>query len=174
MRMSFVAAACLFVAAAPAAAQTSASTPEQLSNVYACSDVQQDAERLRCFDEAVGRLRQAQSAGQVVAVDSAQARAVEQEAFGFNLPPLSRLLPGLQDGDERVENVQATVARIRGASGGLAIFEMENGQIWAQVEPQPSRNVRVGDVVTIERAALGSFRLISPRGGMGHRVRRQN
>ena len=70
--------------------------------------------------------------------------------------------------------VQATVVRIRGAREGLAIFEMENGQIWAQVEPQPSRNVRVGDVVTIERGALGSFRLISPRGGMAHRVRRQN
>ena len=174
MRTAFVAAACLFVAAAPAAAQTQAPTPEPLSNVYACADVQPDAERLRCYDQAVGLLRQAQTQGQVVAVDTEQARAVEREAFGFNLPPLSRLLPGLQDGGDRVENVQATVVRIRGAREGLAIFEMENGQIWAQVEPQPSRNVRVGDVVTIERGALGSFRLISPRGGMAHRVRRQN
>ena len=173
MRMAFVATA-LLVAASPAAAQTQPSTPESLSNVYACSDVQPDAERLRCYDEAVGHLRQAQTTGQVVAVDAEQARVVEQEAFGFNLPPLARLLPGLRDGGDPVENVQARVVRIRGARDGIAIFEMENGQIWVQVEPQPSRNVRVGDVVTIERAALGSFRLISPRGGMGHRVRRQN
>ena len=174
MRMAIVAAACVLAGTAPAVAQTQNATPEPLSNVYACADIQQDAERLQCFDQAVGRLRQAQSAGQVVAVDTEQARAVEQEAFGFNLPPLSRLLPGLQDGGDRVDNVQATVVRIRGAREGLAVFEMENGQVWTQVEPQPSRNVRVGDVVTIERGALGSFRLISPRGGMAHRVRRQN
>jgi hypothetical protein len=33
--------------------------------------------------------------------------------------------------------------------------------------------VHVGDIITIRRAALGSFMLISPRGGAGHRVRRE-
>ena len=175
MRMAFVAAACLFAAALPALAQTEPSprTPETLGAVYSCTEIQNDAERLRCFDDAVRHLRQAQTQGQVVAVDREQARSVAQESFGFNLPSLSRLLPNLQGSEERIENVQATVTRIRTSPDGYSTFEMEGGQVWTQVEPQSARNVRVGDIVTIERAALGSFRLISPRGGRGHRVRRQ-
>lgn len=175
MRTAFLAAAWMILAAVPAFAQTSPATPtpETLSAVYTCTDVQDDAERLRCYDDAVRRLRQAQTQGEVVAVDRQQARSVAQESFGFHLPSLSRLLPDLSGGDEPIENVQATVARIRTSPDGYSTFEMEGGQVWTQVEPQSARNVRVGDVVTIERAALGSFRLISSRGGRGHRVRRQ-
>jgi hypothetical protein len=173
MKVVLTAAAILFATATIAAAQTPPPTPETLTNVYSCADIQADAERLRCYDDAVRALRQAQTQGQVVAVDREQARSVAQESFGFNLPSLSRLLPNLEGSDEAIENVQATVTRMRTSPDGYTTFEMEGGQVWTQVEPQSSRNVRVGDVVTIQRAALGSFRLISPRGGRGHRVRRQ-
>jgi hypothetical protein len=64
------------------------------------------------------------------------------------------------------------VTRVRVGPTGYHTFEMENGQVWTQVEPANARNVRAGDVVSIRRASLGSFRLISSRGGAGHRVRR--
>ena len=155
-------------------AQTPAPTPQALADVYACAQVQDGAQRLQCYDGAVGRLRQAATQGQVVAVDRAQAEELERDSFGFHLPSLSRLLPTLEGGDREIDNVQMTVARIRVSPHGYHTFVMENGQMWEQVEAQRARNVRVGDVVTIERAALGSFRLVSSRGGAGHRVRRQN
>lgn len=154
-------------------AQTPAPTPQALTDVYSCAQIQDDAQRLQCYDGAVGRLRQAETQGQVVAVDRAQAQEIERDSFGFHLPSLSRLLPNLEGGDDVIDNIEMTVARVRVSPTGYHTFEMENGQTWTQVEPENARNVRAGDVVTIRRAALGSFRLISSRGGAGHRVRRQ-
>jgi hypothetical protein len=171
---TFLVTAVAFAALTPLAqAQTPAPTPQALTDVYSCAQVQDDAQRLQCYDGAVGRLRQAETQGQVVAVDRAQAQEIERDSFGFHLPSLSRLLPNLEGGSDVIDNIEMTVARVRVSPTGYYTFEMENGQIWTQVEPENARNVRAGDTVTIRRAALGSFRLISSRGGSGHRVRRQ-
>lgn len=170
----FALAAAAFVAAfgTSALAQT---TPPAMLDVYSCAQITDDAERLACFDRTVGVLRQAESQGQVVAVDRSQAAEIERDAFGFNLPSLSRILPSLEDDDiEEVSSVEVTVARVSANPLGYHTFVMENDQTWIQIEPQGTRNIRVGDVVTIERASLGSYRLIPSRGGAGHRVRRQN
>jgi hypothetical protein len=172
--MRAVSVAVILFGLAPAAAFAQTATPQALTDVYACAQVQDDAQRLQCYDGAVGRLRQAESTGQVVAVDSAQAREIERDSFGFHLPSLSRLLPNLDGGNREIESVQMTVVGVQANPLGYHTFEMENGQLWKQLEPQRARNVRPGDVVTIERAALGSFRLVSSRGGAGHRVRREN
>ena len=174
MRTIWVTAVAFLALAPAAAAQTSSPTPQAITDVYACAQIQDDAQRLQCYDGAVGRLRQAESQGQVVAVDRAQAAEIERDSFGFHLPSLSRLLPNLEGGDREIDNVQMTVARVSVSPTGYHRFIMDNGQVWEQVEPESARNVRPGDVVTIQRAALGSFRLISSRGGAGHRVRRQS
>jgi hypothetical protein len=174
MRTFLVSAVALAALAPLAQAQTPAPTPQALTDVYSCAQIQDDAQRLQCYDGAVGRLRQAETQGQVVAVDRAQAQEIERDSFGFHLPSLSQLLPNLEGGDEALDNVEMTVARVRVSALGYHTFEMENGQVWTQVEPESARNVRAGDAVTIRRAALGSFRLVSSRGGTGHRVRRQN
>jgi hypothetical protein len=172
MRTILIAAAALGALCSTASAQTPAATPQALTDVYICAQITDDAQRLQCYDGAVGRLRQAETQGQVVAVDRSQAAEIERDSFGFHLPSLSRLLPNLEGGDRTIDNVQMTVASIRTSPLGYHTFVMENGQVWEQVEPQAARNVRAGDTITIERAALGSFRLTSPRGGAGHRVRR--
>jgi hypothetical protein len=37
---------------------------------------------------------------------------------------------------------------------------LENGQTWAFIEPEP--RLRPGDAVTIKRASLGSFLMLTP------------
>jgi hypothetical protein len=173
MRTFLVTAVAFAALASIAQAQTPPPTPQALTDVYTCAQVQDDAQRLQCYDGAVGRLRQAETQGQVVAVDRAQAQEIERDSFGFHLPSISRLLlPNLEGSDDAIDNVEMTVARVRVSPTGYHTFEMENGQVWTQVEPENARNVRTGDVVNIRRASLGSFRLISSRGGAGHRVRR--
>lgn len=173
MRIFLVTAVAVAALIPAAYAQTPAPTPRALTDVYGCAQVQDDAQRLQCYDAAVGRLRQAETQGQVVAVDRAQAAEIERDSFGFNLPSLSRLLPSLGGGDNQIDNVDMVVRSVRVSPLGFATFEMENGQIWVQVEPESARNVRAGDTVTLQRAALGSYRLSPSRGGGGHRVRRQ-
>ncbi|MCC7249854.1 MAG: hypothetical protein IT473_14620 [Lysobacter sp.] len=166
----------LLMCATPALAQTTtaAQTPQALTEVYQCAAITPAEERLACYDAAVGRLRSAETQGRIVAVDREQAATIERESFGFHLPSLSRILPSLNGDSDEVEDVQLTVTRIRARADGTHSFVMDNGQVWTQVEPQDVRNVRAGDTITIERAALGSFRLIGTRGGAGHRVRREN
>lgn len=157
------------------------SAPPATAAVYACADIQGDTERLACFDEAVGRLRQAEMQGRVVTVDRAQVDTLERQAFGFNLPDFARVFPSLASvgGNsasqrESLESVQLEVREVLMRSDGRARFVMTDGQVWEQVLVENARNVRPGDTVTVRRAALGSYMLSPAHSGQAHRVRRQN
>jgi hypothetical protein len=164
-----------WVVASTAVAQTPApATPEAVSAVFACAQVQSDEERLTCYDRAVGNMQRAQTEGDLVAVDREQIQTIQRESFGFSLPSVGRLLPdfGRRDGESFDELEMRIVSVIERANGRYA-FEMENGQTWVQVDAQRVYNVREGDVITVRRAALGSYMLSPSRGGAAHRVRRE-
>ncbi len=175
--MRIVALAVLVSLSLPAAAQTPAeNTPEVLSAAYRCVEIAEDAARLDCYDRAINRLRQAETQGQIVAVDRAQAATIERDAFGFHLPSLATLIPGFggtEGAQADIANVEMEVARVVELANGRHRFVMTNGQIWTQVDPQSVRNVRPGDTITVRRAALGSF-MLSPRHGAAHRIRRES
>lgn len=174
--MRFLSVFMLLLTAQAASAQPATSpapTPEALTNAYRCTEVQDNTARLVCYDEAVGRLRQAETQGQIVALDRERVATLQRESFGFSLPNLTRMMPSLGGGDGTLERVETRVERIISRAYGRHSFVMSNGQTWTQVEPQSASNVRVGDTVAIRQAALGSF-MLSPEHGAGHRVRREN
>jgi hypothetical protein len=151
-----------------------------LGRVYACASIADPDARLACYDQAVGALRSAEEAGSFVSVDRIQVQELEREAFGFSLPSLPRLFGG-RDGDDpaegapamNVDEVQMVVTRISVRGDGRAVFTMDNGQRWTQVQSERVRNLREGDSVTIRRASLGSFFMAPDDGGAGYRVRRE-
>ncbi|MEQ1617993.1 MAG: hypothetical protein ABL883_06575 [Terricaulis sp.] len=173
--MRFLALTLMASFALPAAAQTAEeSTPEALSAAYRCAEISEDAARLACYDRAINRLQEAETQGQIVAVDRAQAATIERDAFGFHLPSLSALIPSFRDADgERTDNVEMQVERVVEHASGRHSFIMSNGQVWIQVESQSARNVRPGDSIRVRRGALGSFILSAGRGA-SHRVRRES
>jgi hypothetical protein len=152
--------------------------PQVLDEVFECRNIADDTARLNCFDRAVGNLQSAEQAGQLVAVDTVQARRIEREAFGFNLPSLTRILPNLigGGGDEApVEDVALTISRVRERGYQRFVFEMENGQVWTSVEAinaNDVRHFRRGAEVTVRSASIGSF-LMSGQYGRAHRVQRE-
>ncbi|MGE0596132.1 MAG: hypothetical protein AB7P07_07200 [Hyphomonadaceae bacterium] len=163
---------CFFALAGPAAAQP-APSPQVLDQVYACANVTDESERLACYDAAVGRLRQAQTSGELVAVDRAQAEELNRDAFGFSLPSLPRIFGGGGDGDDPIDEVSMEIARVQPRPDGKHWIHMTNGQIWAMVDSaQSNRRAREGAQVTVRRAAVGSF-MMSFGGGQAFRVRRQ-
>ncbi len=172
--MRFLAVILVLLCAQAVSAQTAAPpTPEALASVYRCAEVQEDAARLACYDEAVGRLRQAETEGQIVALDRARVATLRRESFGFSLPNFARMIPNLGARADEVERVEMQVDRIFGHADGRHSFVMTNGQTWTQVVSESASNVRPGDTVTIRQAALGSF-MMSPQRGAAHRVRREN
>lgn len=172
MRYAITALVLLFAPAA--AAQTDSGQPprpESLEGVYACAEVSDDAQRLACYDAAVGRMRQAESEGQFVAVDRGQVQTMRRESFGLTLPAITNLFGG---GDnDALDSIELQVERVLPRSDGRHVFVMSDGQRWTQVEPRRASNVRAGDTVTVRRAALGSYMLVGERGGLAHRVRRE-
>jgi len=172
---------CLVALAAPAYGQDMPSpTPGVLDQVYTCATVGDERERLACYDRAVGRLREAQTSGNLVAVDRQQAQEIEREAFGFSLPSLPRLF-GRRDSSsgaasgpaiEQVAELRLEIASVRQQRYGPATFTMTNGQVWQQIDDENPRNARAGGAVTIRRAALASFLMAVDAGGPAIRVRR--
>jgi hypothetical protein len=167
-----------FAAAATASAQAPAGqlgkAPDTLAKVYACADVTRDAERLACFDNAVTALKTAQETGAFAAVDSAQVKELQREAFGFRLPSLPKLaFPTLRQETEATAPVEMnlTIARL-GRADGKTTAIMSNGQVWIIVDSETNRNLRPGADVTIREAALESFLLSFAKGGAALRVRR--
>lgn len=173
--MRFVLASLCFLGfAAPAAAQSGDATPGVLDQVYACASVTGEAERLACYDGAVGRLREAQTSGNLVAVDRAAAQEIEREAFGYSLPNLPRIFGrNVADADALAEMRMEIASIDRPRGGGRAAFTMTNGQVWVQTDETNPRNARVGRTVTVRTAALGTYLMSVEGGGAALRVRRQ-
>lgn len=149
--------------------------PQQLEQAYACRSIANTDERVACYDRAIDQMMAAEQQGQFVAVDRSRVEEAQRESFGFDLPSISNLLPNIRGGgSNELEALQLQVERIITLGDGRRTFVMTNGQRWTLVEAERTGNVRAGDNVTIRNAALGTFMLVSERGGAGHRVRRNN
>ena len=182
MRIVFASLCFVALAVGPAAAQQQTPPPGVLDQVYACADISDEAQRLACYDGAVGRLREAQSSGNLVAVDRQQAEELDRDAFGFSLPSLARLFGGGSDSAssgaaarprfEPIDEMTLEIARVQRRRDGTAIFTMTNGQVWSQIDNENPRNARVGGQVTIRRATMGSYLMSIAAGGPALRVRR--
>lgn len=159
---------------APVAAQTSAPQAQPLGEVFTCADISDGAERLQCYDAAVGRLRSAESQGRIVAVDREQVAALERESFGFNLPSMTSLFSrrATANAGDQLDRIEMQVERIVALPNGRHRFIMSNGQRWVQIEARSASNVDPGDQIAIRRSALGSY-MLSPEHGAAHRVRRE-
>ena len=185
--MRIVLASLAFIAlAGPVAAQqqTEPANPGVLDQVYNCRSIADEAQRLACYDGAVGRLQEAQNTGSLVAVDRGQAQEMDREAFGFQLPSLARIFGGGSSGGnssasastpqfERIDNIQMTIASVTHRRNLPSVFRMTNGQVWVQIDDEVARSVRQGGQVTIQRASMGSYLMRVEAGGPAIRVRRQ-
>jgi|TARA_R100000935_G_scaffold56419_1_gene87916 hypothetical protein len=137
-------------------------------DVYACTSVAEDADRLACYDAAVGRLQEAEAAGDVTTVTRKEVEQVRQDSFGFSIPSLPSLMIGKSD-DNSLTEVVLPVKAVRGARGNLVIT-LENGQVWRQIDSKPLRNNDQTEAQIYE-AALGSFKM-KLDGGIAFRVER--
>jgi hypothetical protein len=133
---------------APACADA---TRDALADIARCSAIGEPAERLRCFDRASPRAKE----------------ALIPKAEDFGKPPPR---------PPEVTQVASTVREFSRTARGRVLFVLDNGQTWRQLEgddaqilePPPGTILKV----TIVRGAFGSYNLaIEGRNGL-IRVRR--
>jgi hypothetical protein len=159
------------LAAPPGLAAEPAARAPAMQSVLDCRAIADGAQRLACFDKAVGDMAKAEQAGDLIAIDRQQRRAVRRQAFGLTLPSLAIFDKG--EKPEDLNRVDVTLARASRTGGGKWVFILDDGAIWRQIddtdlEPPP----RPGQKAVIRRAVLGSYMIHLE--GSAIRVHRDN
>lgn len=135
---------------------------------HPCAAVRVASERLACYDQAFGL--PAEHLEPPVAAAAAAAAAKAGQDFGFSEAE-KRARTTDPDQTALVDRLEAVVAGIGRHGTGEMIVNLDNGQIWMQAESVTSARLRVGDQVTIRKASMGSYQLLTP-GRIAMRVRR--
>src|SRR6185503_7902798 len=133
-------------------------TTETLSEIVRCSGITDSGERLKCFDAAAPRAKNA------LAEQASKEKRGILDWFGFGRPrePITKPeqfgkpAPVLPGGD--INQITATVIEFGYTPRGKAIFILDNGHVWRQIdgddvrviEPDPGRLFKV----TIEIARI--------------------
>jgi hypothetical protein len=138
-----------------------------------CSDLYDDAQRLACYDAAFGkpvRPGAAPVAPQAPAVGQSPAQAPVQSSVqsatrapvapvpGARIaPPVPEPLPA----EKAPSSLTASISSLRRLSDERFVVTLDNGQVWEQLERDRAAEVKVGDRVTVRKAMLGSFVLVT-------------
>ena len=157
------------------------------SDGASCVAVSDDAARLACYDRAYGRNAASKSAATAgVAATGTAAAAVASKSPAVTSPTAVHAAPaaatpkdpvaefGLTEAAKQAKDpakaaeaaaaptsVTAKVISLRFKKYGEFVVTLDNGQVWEQNEPMPSAIVRVGDAVTVKKAVLGSYTLVT-------------
>lgn len=149
-------------------------TPEVLESLFACKTIEDAEARLACYDEGVGRVEQAQSTGELVAIDKEAAEQIKRDSFGFNIPSLPKFaFPKLGTDGREDEFVTLEVENYRIRPRGEYVFYTSNGQTWEQTDGTIRRVPKGGFTLEIKPAALGSYLARIDGEGRSFRVKRR-
>jgi hypothetical protein len=145
---------------------------EPLAALLACRDLTSSSSRLACFDREAAALATASSKP----VSATPAAPVSAPDSPQHVPPsetagATRDVAGRRPAD--MPNIEAHIIGLSQAAGGRTIFQLDNGQVWRQLEPEEDMLAKLGDAATISRGWLGSYwlELRSHRGCKVTRVR---
>ena len=178
------------ILAACAAGGALADDPNGLTQ---CSSIANTAERLACYDRLAGRAsaKAPPSSPAAVAPAAASAAAPVNAApvaaapaaatpmpaaastahdFGLSKVQKERADGAASSSPAEIKSITARVAGFRKGPSGRPRVLFDNGQTW-EYEEDGDYLLAIGDSVTIRRASLGSFLLVTPS-KLVHRVRR--
>ncbi len=162
----------LVLFAVPVSAQDDDQTEkvDYASQLGACRQIEDDPQRLACFDRISGELIAATDSGDVRIINRGEVEKSKRRLFGFSLPSI-----GLFGGDdEPMELLETKITSVRYVRGKQIIFSTEEGAVW-QINNPPRRlkPVEVGNSVIFKKAAMGTFfiRIQGQMGVKGRRVR---
>jgi len=150
--------------------------PPVPDNLLACRKLQDQGERVRCYDAQIDTMSAGAPPAPAVtrpsAPQAASAAAKQPDStarFGQEtLPPTAR--PKTSPQEEAV--LLSSITALRPVARATYTISLANGQIWRQEEASDiSLFFRVGDSVRIEKGSLGSYRLSTGKTGAKNWVR---
>jgi hypothetical protein len=168
--------ASLAAAVALIAGSASAAKPEDqapaVRAVLDCRKIEDNGQRLACYDAAAAKMDEAGKTGDLVSLDREQRKAVRKQAFGFTMPSIKLFDTG--EKGEDADKIDEVLASAKQDLGHKWVFVMTDGAVWRQIDDEfLSRDPRPGAAIVIKRAAIGSY-MLSVNGQPGVRVHRDN
>jgi len=149
-------------------------TRDVLEEIAKCADVGDPAERLKCYDAAAPHAKSALTAPAPQAKEKEKEKSL-LEWFGLSRPAKPPQKPeefGKPPPEpEALNEITATVVEFAKTARGKAIFILDNGQIWRQLDADsteiPFLPEGKATKVTIETGWLSSYNLtIEGRNGL--------
>ena len=134
-----------------------------------CAVIDDPTARLACFDAAFPQPSRTSSPEPAAAPVAVEKPAAETRKFG--LSDKQRAALEAKPAEPAVAATTATVKTVRKLPSGYWLIGLDNDQVWQQTELDPNVFLRPGDQVTIRRASMGSYLLVTP-GQYSTRVRR--
>jgi uncharacterized cupin superfamily protein len=122
-----------------------------------------DADRVACYDRALGRgptAPNAQAAAAAAVAAAPAPRAASTDEFG-----LSEQARREREGVDLADSIDGTVAAVGRNTTNRQVVTLQSGQVWVQAEATTRVRLKAGDVVTIKRAAMGSYILAKANHG---------
>ena len=139
-------------------------TRDALTEIAKCADIPDSSARLKCFDAAVPGARSALASP---AQPEKEKRGI-LEWFGFSRPQKPATKPEEfgkppPSRPDEITQITASVLEFAKTARGRAVFILDNGQVWRQLdgddtvvlEPQPGTTMKV----TIAIGLLGNYNL---------------
>ena len=145
-------------AAAPHPSLNVAQGSELIRQVQACQQVKDDAARLACYDRNVSALTTANARGDVTVVDRSQMRAARRSLFGFDVGHLPFFGSKDKDVQEEPKQLVSTLRSFRDIGNGFFRFTIADPEsTWESTESSNVFDPRIGEKVTINHGAMGSY-----------------
>ncbi len=127
-----------------------------------CRTLSDGVARLSCYDRAFGVVVPAGTAAMAAPAADKPVIAADTEAgFGLTAEQREQRSQGRSESRRELTEVSATVSDIKQLRGGRFTLTLDNGQVWQQRETDASMFIEVGDTVTIKKAVLGSYLLVT-------------
>jgi hypothetical protein len=149
----------------------SAQDADYLAELKACRSIEDEDDRLECYDSKVGAMVSASDAGDVRIVDREDVRRTRRQLFGFTVPDLD-ILEGDEQDKEASEMLETTVTSARQLTNMSWRFTTAENAVW-EINNAPARfrPINAGDTVIFKEASLGYY-FVRINGQMGVKGKR--
>tara|TARA_B100000676_G_scaffold73046_1_gene72796 strand:- start:298 stop:852 length:555 start_codon:yes stop_codon:yes gene_type:complete len=180
MRLINTVSVCVLLAAAHAA------SGDIRASISQCAGLEDLELRLACFDAVkqatatdpateLGKALHACSGGELGRLDCYDG-VVREHGLG----PMAKVQLAARSESKSAEPPAKTVipktfssvlTGVRRGMTGVFRLELENGQVWRELEPTPGSNYRVGDELTFKKGLFGAYRMKNERTNIGTKVK---
>ena len=144
-------------------------TPPSVQRLIGCRAIQDNVERLACFDRETAAVDQAIAKRDIVLIDKARATQAKKSLFGFSIPDFGGLFGGNED---EVKEIASTVTTFSHDAYRGWVIRLADGSEWMQTDDaQLGLPPRKGDKVVVHRGSFGAF-FLRLNGQPGYKVKR--